>query len=127
VICPQCQGVQLASEFTGSGLVFRCLSADCGCQFKDSPAADVDADDAPVAAAPKRVFVAPVAVAAKPIELSPKDILKLARQRLRELNREIKKLTALKSERDQIKRLLAAANQTTDAQTNVRALRTKTG
>ena len=127
MICPQCQGAQLASSFTPEGIRYNCLG--CGCVFKDSPEAEFDNDALePVAARPAPK--APPAVAQKTASpLSPKDILKIARARLRELNAEIKVLTARKQERDQIKRLLAAAKKTkTDGQANVRPLhRTHTG
>lgn len=129
MICPQCQGHQLASEFGPGGITYRCLTDGCGCQFKDNPALDLIDEPAPAPAlrpAPKAP-VAPAAPQATTAALTPKNILKLARARMRELNKEIARLTALKAERDQIKRLLAAANQTTDGQTNVRPLRTKTG
>lgn len=130
MICPQCQGAQLASEFGPGGISFRCLADGCGCQFKDNPSLDFS-DDAPAPAlAPAKTIAAPPKFAAPaPVaeSLRPRDVLRLARKRLAELNREIKKLKALTSERDQIKRLLAAANQSTDGQANVRPLRTKTG
>jgi len=57
---------------------------------------------------PKRV--AKVKPAAKPDK--PVDVLKLARARLRELKTEIARLHRLEKERDQLERLLAAANST---------------
>ena len=126
MMCPQCQGAQLASEFGPGGIVFRCLTDGCGCQFKDNPALDFS-DDAPAPVAPARVApkVGPATLVVDP--LKPRDVLRLARKRLAELNREIKRLNALTVERDQIERLLVAAKQTTDGLANVRPLRTRTG
>jgi len=45
----------------------------------------------------------------------PLDIVKAARSRMRELNAEIKRLTKLTHERDQLKRLLEAAKKPTGA------------
>lgn len=130
MICPQCQGAQLASEFGPGGITYRCLAPGCECQFKDNPALDFIDEPAPAPArrpVPKAQPVAPIVSQATTAALTPKNILKLARARMRELNKEIARLTALKAERDQIKRLLAAATQTTDGQANVRPFRTKTG
>lgn len=43
------------------------------------------------------------------LALKPKDVIRLARQRLKDVEREIKRLHKLETERDELKRLLAAA------------------
>ena len=57
----------------------------------------------PVAAVTAR----PVVAAAAPI--SPRDVVRLARARLKDVEREIKRLHKLEAERDELKRLLDAA------------------
>ena len=52
--------------------------------------------------------------------VKPRDVVKLARTRVRELDREIKRLEGLKKEREELRRLLAAAKAA--PKTNVRAI-----
>lgn len=61
---------------------------------------------APVAVSPKTVE-APHRAQAKPIK--PVDVVKMARARLRDVDREIKRLKKLEIERDELKRLIDAA------------------
>ncbi len=67
----------------------------------------------PVAVAPVRrpadITVGSAPPAAKPSPLKPVDVVKLARARLREVERDIKRLKKLEVERDELKRLLDAA------------------
>jgi hypothetical protein len=58
--------------------------------------------------APAPVAVAPTRVAAS-APMTTQNVMKLARARLRDLDREIKRLRALETERDELRRLLAAA------------------
>lgn len=66
---------------------------------------------APVRPVPAQPVVAakPTVVAAKAAALKPVDVVKLARTRLREVERDIKRLKKLETERDELKRLLDAA------------------
>lgn len=64
------------------------------------------------------VFYQPVQVAAgKAKPTTPRSVVKAARARVRELDREIKRIEKLRAERDELKRLLAAAtgNKTSPA------------
>ncbi len=70
---------------------------------------------APPQHAMERVAVRPpVLVVAQRIEqpthLKPIDVIKLARRRLREVERDIRRIKALERERDELKRLLDAAD-----------------
>lgn len=51
-----------------------------------------------------------VALGLRPKAISPADVIKLARARLRDVEREIKRCKALEKERDQLRRLLDAAD-----------------
>lgn len=69
----------------------------------------------PVPVSPQAVHVtahrAPVAtVQPKPMSLSPRDVVRLARRRLREVKADIKRLGKLQKEREQLERLLLAAD-----------------
>lgn len=50
------------------------------------------------------------AVGVKPRAISPADVIKLARARLRDVEKEIRRCKALEKERDQLRRLLDAAD-----------------
>lgn len=71
-----------------------------------------------------RVHTAPPASRQAPqrIAIKPGDVIKLAQLRVRELNAEIRRLKSLERERDQLKRLLSAAN-TQKGKAAVRPLR----
>lgn len=66
-----------------------------------APAPKVDPEPQPAARKPK----------AKPVELKPADVIKLARKRLREVRRELKRLDKLRAEENQLTRLLNAADK----------------
>lgn len=123
MICPICKGSKLSAEFTESGMVYKCL-AD-GTVFADSPAAHEELNETPHQApvAQRRGAVSPRQTAS----VSDRDVIRLARARLRELNAELKRMKKLESQRDAIKRLLAAADKKTEGPAVVRALRTNTG
>jgi hypothetical protein len=64
----------------------------------------------PIVAAPPPAPTRPgVSKAPAPIREKPQDIVKLARARLREVEREIKRLQKLEKERDELRRLIDAA------------------
>lgn len=76
---------------------------------------------AEVAPRPKQSAPAPRATAAQPVLGGTGQLIKAAKQRLRELNAEIKRLRSLERERDELQRLLKAAKQ--KPANNVRSLR----
>ena len=121
MICPICRGSKLAAEFTETGMVYKCL-AD-GTVFADSPAAHEELNEAP-RREPESKRAAPTN---KSAPVTDRDVVRLARARLRELNAEIKRLRKLEAQRDALKRLLAAADKKTEGPAVVRALRTNTG
>lgn len=55
------------------------------------------------------------------VKAGPREVVKAARARVRDIRRELKRLTSLKSELDELERLLAAAKQKPEAK--LRALR----
>lgn len=63
-----------------------------------------------VAPKPPSLPVAPPAVASKPgAVVTPKNIVRAAKARVKEIERDLKRLAALQVERDQLRRLIAAA------------------
>lgn len=72
-----------------------------------APDIELDEFDEPVQrVAPKRPQARPV----RSVVASPKDVVKLARQRLRDVKTELKRMRGLEKERAQLERLLAAAD-----------------
>lgn len=69
----------------------------------------VDEDEDDDVAPTPRALPAKKMLARAKVELAPKDVIKLARARLRDVDREIKLLKKLEVERDQLRRLLDAA------------------
>ncbi len=74
-------------------------------------------DDFPIVAANPALFgralapEVPKAAPAKPVAVEkPLNVVKAAKARLKDVNREIKRLRKLEAERDELVRLLAAAN-----------------
>jgi hypothetical protein len=112
--CPFCGCDAVQSVFTPSGMALYCLNADCLQTFK--PAAEAPSQAIQLASPP-------VTTARKQTKLvTSKQVLRDARAQLRILNVEIKRLETLKRERDEIKRLLAAA-KSKPTHAVVRALR----
>lgn len=112
--CPACGSEKVSVDFGERGKVFACLACE-----HHWTTAQIEA--ASVAQQAKRE-PAQVATAAQP--LAPKNILVQARAELRRLNVEIKRLERLKRQRDEIKRLLAAA-KTKQPRAVVRQLRSQ--
>jgi hypothetical protein len=67
---------------------------------------DDDGEDARESSPPPRPLKAPPARAQA---ITPKDVVKLARTRLREVEKDLKRLRRLEVERDELRRLLDAA------------------
>lgn len=90
------------------------------------PSAELDEDDdkerVPTAKAPSAISPR---TPPKSVPLKPRDVIKLARARLREVNREISRIKKLEKERDELSRLVAAADGKPIA--TVRALPLKRG
>lgn len=112
--CPSCGSDAFSYEMDEEcRLVPVCLV----CQARGT-AVDVDPDTPanPLATAQARSVAAqPNTKQAPPKKTAPFNVLAAAKARVRELNREIARLEKLTVERDQLKRLLAAANQKTGA------------
>lgn len=88
------------NEFVVDLETARRLKAEAAERAQAEPSAP--APEAPKQAVPK---------ARKPkAEIKPADVIKLARKRLREVRREIKRLEKLRAEEDQLIRLLNAAD-----------------
>lgn len=106
MICPTC-GVDVApfSDFTDQGIQERCPRAECGAIIVTRPTVNV-ATTSPAVAPAKRTRGAPST--AQPESF---DVIKAARARLREVERQIKQLRKLEKERDQLSRLLKAADR----------------
>jgi rubredoxin len=118
VVCSGCGSDSFGAVFTAGVVRHRCNG--CGNLF--------DAEQtAPSAAAPS---AAKPSVERRPVEtptaaaMAPASLLKSARARVRELTREINRLKALTKERDELRRLIAAAKQPSPKRTaTVRQLR----
>lgn len=74
----------------------------------------IDVTRSPVVATNGVAYVPPtradIAMGVKPRAISPADVIKLARARLRDVEKEIRRCKALEKERDQLRRLLDAAD-----------------
>lgn len=103
--CTGCgHDVQPVTMFTAEGLVYRCPRAECNSLLgRPEPEPEPSAEE-PVIHVPQR-----------PAQTKPKqvpatfNVVKAARARLREVERQIKRLRKLEKERDELKRLLSAA------------------
>jgi hypothetical protein len=101
-------------QWTPNGLVPAMTSASSGTIGAASPRPldefdDEDDTDEGVEVVPRAVK--PVKQSAKPITpVAPKNIVRMARARLVEIERELKKLRRLERERDELRRLVDAAN-----------------
>lgn len=117
-----CGDNTIISSFTPAGLVRLC--SKCGLKVATVDRAEAVRGQAPVApvaptATPTRPHVMP-----EPKPTKPRSVLRQARARVTELNREIKRLERLRTERDELKRLLAAAKKpSTESGAVVRSLR----
>lgn len=111
--CPVCGCAQTGSEFTTSGIVVKCLNTNCGSTWKAAaPQVEHEEDDDTEEEAARPETVKRTAVASKPsASLSPKSVVKLAKAELTRLNAEIRRLEKLKTQRDELKRLIAASKQ----------------
>lgn len=114
-------GFRVRADHDTGKSVFTCL--DCGAveasaieATSSEDAANEGVQTAARHVAPPKVPLAPVATAAEPI-----NVLRLARQRLRVVERELKVRAKLEAERDELKRLIDAA---TRKPAHVRSIRT---
>lgn len=101
--CSGCgHDVQPVTMFTPEGLVYRCPRPECN-SLLGRPEPEPSAEE-PVVHVPHR-----------PVQAKPKqapatfNVVKAARARLREVERQIKQIRKLEKERDELKRLLSAA------------------
>lgn len=117
-VCPSCGCTAIAYEMDEDcKLVPECLSCHSkGTAVESDPGTPTNplavAQTAPKVAAGKP-SAASLAGTNKRAPLESFDVVRAAKARVRELNREIARLEKLKTERDQLKRLLVAANQKT--------------
>lgn len=119
--CPSCDSTQIGAEITQAGPVMRCRA--CGHGFRPADVFHQVAEGISPKATKRALVESPKPLNREPAQtLTTRSLIKDARQRLTELNREVKRLEALKKERDEIVRLLAAAKQRGDGK--VRHLRT---
>jgi len=123
VNCPACNGSHLKSAFGCDGIEHTCL--DCEATFRDQKPAPMPERKpvAPVVAQP----VASASAKTKQPKTLDVDVVTLARQQLKILNAEIKRLKKLEARRDAVVRLLAAADSKPEGTANVRALRSSIG
>lgn len=109
MICPGCGSESFGAVFTGGAVRHRCNG--CGNLFTpevtEQPGPTEEQELRPIPAPVPRAVAAPQQVA----PLSTTSLLKSARVRVRELTREINRLKALTKERDELRRLIAAAKQ----------------
>jgi hypothetical protein len=106
---PDCGENSIVSKFTASGIVRYCVR--CNAPLATQPV-KLNIDEQPDESRP--VSRQPVAaqVKSQPRKaITPASIVRDARARIAELNREIKHLKSLTKERDELKRLLAAAKR----------------
>lgn len=103
--CGACNAnVATASEMTLSGLQTTCLQ--CGSMAVEKREEGISAERDPS----KPLQPAPaVATNVGTLPLRPVNLLRAARARVKEINRELKRLGSLKQERDELERLLRAA------------------
>lgn len=100
-----------AVEFTPQGLSV----------VASTPADNREREEAPEPPAPPRKQQKKVETE----QVSPKDVIRLARKRLRDIKRELKRMRQLERERDQLQRLLDAADDKRPA--SVRPLKRHAG
>jgi hypothetical protein len=119
--CPSCGSPHTSVEFDNDGLINNC--AECESRWKATGDFTVE-QETPRAEPPQlpqaKRQIAPVRGGAKAI--NPKTLVQQAKLRVVELDREIKRLSRLMKERDELKRLIAAAKTSGEA-TNVRPIR----
>jgi len=105
MICPTCSvDVAPFSDFTDQGIQERCPRAECGAVIVTRSTASPMPVAQPAPARRGR--------AKSPTERPEAfDVVKAAKARLREVERQIKLLKALETERDKLQRLLKAAER----------------
>lgn len=123
--CLNCQCEYSGVEMTQQGMIETCNG--CGAVIPKSDAPKVDKTQPTVAVTnvphpfvllPDDAFKSEPARVQRPaqaprkVDDKPLDVRKLARARLKELDREIARLTKLQRERDDLSRMLAASKQT---------------
>jgi|GEM_PF-2835252 hypothetical protein len=122
MICSGCGSESFGAVFTNGAVRNRCNG--CGNLFApevtEQPGPTEEQEPRPIPAPVLRAVTAPQQAA----PLSTTSLLKSARARARELTREINRLKALTKERDELRRLIAAAKQPSPKRTaTVRQLR----
>ena len=120
MICPQCGSPHCSVEFTDDGLINAC--AECEAQWKNKGDFTIEQNEAPAQQSQPKRIAQPINRASNANPVTPRTLVRQARARIVELDREIKRLSRLTQERDELKRLLAAAKHSGEA-TNVRPLR----
>jgi hypothetical protein len=96
-------------EFTQDGLAQKCPRIECGAALGNVQRAEVVASVAPASKSSKRT------------PAQSFDVVKAAKARLREVKRQLKAMKALEIERDQLTRLLAAAERAPAVVSRLRA------
>jgi len=106
-------------EATSGGIVHRCPHEDCGHVWtpeSETRSAQTRTQTKPAEPAPQEARRSRETKRQRPI-----NVIAEAKRRLRELNSEIARLRKLEKERDQLKRLLAAAEKPDAQVTSLRA------
>ena len=116
--CPNCGSPHVSVEFDEAGLINECVECESRWKNKEPANEETFAHTPPV----PRVVATKQSAPQPKNQVNPKTLIQQAKARVSELDREIKKLTRLVQERDELKRLLAAAKTSGEA-ANVRPLR----
>jgi uncharacterized Zn finger protein (UPF0148 family) len=107
VACPSCGGDTHKTRVTQDGIKLVCLTPDCGRSWS-LPDEDGSEEQSAVAAQPSAKS-SPKPTASQ--SMTPVDLLKQAKQQIKALTAEIKRLETLRRQRDELKRLVAAATK----------------
>lgn len=126
MICQGCGGTSFGAEFTPEGPRSKCNQCGNLFQFSDGQAVETTAQrEQP--AQQERPKTQPAKLTKPALAVAGINIVASARQRIRELNAEIKRLESLRKERDELQRLVKAAKTKPKGGAIVRPLRSNTG
>jgi hypothetical protein len=126
VICPGCGGTSFGAEFTSEGPRSKCNQCGNLFRFDDGQAvvSTVSREPPEQRELPRPQ---PVKQSKATTPIAGVNIVASARQRIRELSAEIKRLESLRKERDELQRLVKAAKTKPKGSAIVRPLRSNTG
>ncbi len=107
--CPACShDVEPLVEFTTGGLHQKCPRVECNVSLGGVQV--TASSEAPIAIAAPRGLTAPYK-RTRPAPAQSFDVVKAAKARLREVERQLRDMRKLETEREQLKRLLTAAER----------------